>query len=417
MPIVIAAVLVAGLALLSDVWGRARLVVLGQLALALSLAFTSWTTTAWGLAAGLACAGAASGVACGAAQALLVVARRGEADRAMVRWALFSAAGDLVAPFLTAGAIGLGASYRAAMLAIAVLVAVQCAASAIAPSRGKRRAIGDLAAEPALDNDGDSGDAEPLRSAIVRAARRPRLWAWLLAAGSCTLLDELVVALAALRMARDEHAGEVVATAAAVVFAVGSIAGTALTDRAVARFSSGRVLAASSVACLLAVAALAASRGVATSCAALLLVGRGLRAASPARAGARAYDEMPGTTRAPCTRPSDASSSWSTSSRRSASASWPTATACARRSDALILQPLVILACAAALRRPRPDVSQSSPRPSLAGRGPPTRPVVPWTTARQAIRCDAAWRRTGATTSTRSSRWRATTSRFEELSR
>jgi hypothetical protein len=91
LPLAAAAILEAGTALLADVWSRARLVVVGQSGLAAALFFTAWTSSPWGLATGLAIAGAASGVACGAAQALLIVARPGDTDRAMVRWSLYCA--------------------------------------------------------------------------------------------------------------------------------------------------------------------------------------------------------------------------------------------------------------------------------------------------------------------------------------
>jgi MFS family permease len=76
LPLVAAALLEAGLALLSDVVERARLIVLGQAALAAALFFTAWTSNPWGLTLGLAFAGASSGVACGAAQALLIDSAR-----------------------------------------------------------------------------------------------------------------------------------------------------------------------------------------------------------------------------------------------------------------------------------------------------------------------------------------------------
>ncbi len=280
VPLILAALLEAGVALLSDVWSRRRLVLLGQAGLAAALAFVARTTNGWGLAMGLAVAGAASGVACGAAQATLVVSSPAGADRAMVRWALFAAVGDVLAPLVAAAAIAVGSSYRGAMLAVAVVVSVQCLGSVL------RR--GDDVWEPPRD----STPPEPIRTALARASRRGRLWAWLFAAATCTLLDELVVALAALRMANDQGASEVVATAAAVTFAVGSVLGAAVTDAAVARFSSRRVLVASGGVCALALVALLTTQSVLGSCFALLLVGVTC-APHHALSQARAYDELP----------------------------------------------------------------------------------------------------------------------------
>ena len=282
LPLIAAAVLEAGIALLSDVWSRPRLVVLGQGALAAALAFTAWTSSAWGLTLGLALAGASSGVACGAAQALLFASSPGDADRAMVRWSLYCSIGDVLTPLVTASALALGYSYRGAMGAIAVVVAVQCGVSARL-----------LAREPRIAEDPrDDEPAETLRSALARAIRLPRLWAWLLAAASCTLLDELVVALTALRLERDRGASAALAAAGAVAFAVGSVAGAALTDRAVSRTSARRVLVASAVGCVLALAAFHATEGVFVSCVALLVVGTTCAPHHPL-SQARAYAELP----------------------------------------------------------------------------------------------------------------------------
>lgn len=285
LPLVAAAGLEAGIALLSDVWSRPRLVVLGQAALAGSLAFTAWTSSPWGLTLGLALAGASSGVACGAAQALLFASSAsggGGAERAMVRWSLYCALGDVLTPLVTATALALGHSYRGAMAAIAAVVALQCAVSARLLARG---------GEP-RETPPDEEPAEPLRAALGRAVRLPRLWSWLLAAASCTLLDELVVALAALRLEHDRGAAPAAAAAVAVTFAMGSVLGTALTDRAVARTSARSVLLASAVASGLALLAFLATTSALASSVSLLVVGIACAPHHPL-AQARAYGELP----------------------------------------------------------------------------------------------------------------------------
>jgi MFS family permease len=200
----------------------------------------------------------------------------------MVRWTVFCAVGDVLAPLVTGAALALGASYRGAMLAIGLVVAAQCAASACRALRDEDTAAPRDATPP----------AEPLRAALALAFRRPRLWAWLFAAGTCTLLDELVVALAALRLERDQGAGEVLATAAALAFSVGSVAGAAVTDAVVARFSSRRVLVVSGLVCALALGAFLVTHSAAASCVALALVGVTCAAHHPL-AQAKAYEELP----------------------------------------------------------------------------------------------------------------------------
>jgi hypothetical protein len=204
----------------------------------------------------------------------------------MVRWSLYCAIGDVLTPLVTAVAIASGHSYRAAIGSIAVVVSTQCAISA--KLAGERRLDWPRERSPAALE----GKAEPLRAALARALRLPRLWAWLFAAASCTLLDELVIAMAVLRLAHERAASAAVATAVGVTFSVGSVVGAAITDRAVARSSARRVLAASAALTALALLALLSSRSVLEVGAALLAVGVTC-APHHALALAKAYGEIP----------------------------------------------------------------------------------------------------------------------------
>jgi MFS family permease len=341
LPLVAAALFEAGLALLSDVWGRARLVALGQGALAAALFFTAWTSSPWGLTLGLAAAGAASGVACGAAQALLIASSRGNAGAAMVRWSLYGAVGDVLTPIVTAAAIALGHSYRASMAVAALLVSAQCAVSAGFLSResGRDTTLDD---EPEVDRFGD---------AFARALGMPRLWAWLLAAGSCTLLDELVIALAALRFHHDGEASAALATGAAVTFSAGSVLGTVLTDRAMARRPARSVLLTSAVLCGLALGALLASSGVVAGCIALFVVGVTCAPHHPI-ALASAYEELP-------ERPGTVQAIGQLSVIIDVGAPLALGAIADRYGlgpalGCLLLQPLVVAVCALAAGRPRP---------------------------------------------------------------
>jgi MFS transporter, FSR family, fosmidomycin resistance protein len=283
LPLVVAAALEAGVALYSDRARRDHLVLGGQCALAAALFFTAWTSSGWGLAIGLALAGASSGVACGAAQVLVVVTSRHGADRAMVRWALFSSIGDILTPLITAAAIAIGHSYRGALLAIAALVCAQFATSAAGLYRGRDRGETARESEP---------PTEAIVAALARAARLPRLWMWLFAAASCTLMDELVVAFAVLRLERERGTSEVLATSAAAALAAGSIVGAAMTDRVVSRVSSRWVLVISVVACASSLTLFLSAEDLVTSSVALFLVGATSAPHHPL-AFSRAYQELP----------------------------------------------------------------------------------------------------------------------------
>lgn len=274
----IAAGLESIIALHSDRWDRRRLVVAGQALLAVALGALAVTRSPWGFTMALAVAGAASGVGCGAAQALLVTAAPSDVDRTMVRWTLFAAVGDVLAPLVTGGAMALGYSYRAAMLVVGLLVGAQSLALALVSHRS-------------VVSDADDTGAEPLGKALASAVRSPRLWVWLFAAATCTLLDELVVALATLHLARNPATGAALAALIAVTFSVGAALGTVLTDRAL-RVGSRTVLLVSSLLCIVALGALVVAETPLAVGMALLAVGITC-APHHALAFARAYETMP----------------------------------------------------------------------------------------------------------------------------
>jgi MFS family permease len=277
-PVIVAAAIEAVIAAKSDAWDRRKLMVAGQAVLAVALGVLAITRNTWVFTGALALAGAGSGVGCATAQAILVARDPAKVDRTMLRWTLFAAVGDVAAPLITGAAMALGFSYRAAMGVVGVMVAVQC--------------VGLFRVPPAPSEVDDAeAPADPLRLALGRAVRMPRLWAWLFAAATCTLLDELVIALAALRMEREQGTGPTLATSLAVTFSLGAVLGTLLTDRLVARFGSRVVLLTSAVLCACALVGVLAPSAL-VSAVALFLVGV---TCSPhhALSLARAYATMP----------------------------------------------------------------------------------------------------------------------------
>ncbi|MBA2321422.1 MAG: MFS transporter [Deltaproteobacteria bacterium] len=141
------------------------------------LAAMAWSP--WTLVLALGVWGTANGIAFGAGQAALVAASP-DPDRALTRWTLFATIGDLAAPALLA----LCGSWRLALVLTAVLPALDALAVATGPP---------LRGEPE--------DEEETLSEALRAAVRDRpLIAWLLAATSCTLMDEIILVYTSLRL-------------------------------------------------------------------------------------------------------------------------------------------------------------------------------------------------------------------------
>jgi MFS family permease len=96
-----------------------------------------------------------------------------------------------------------------------------------------------------------------------------------------------------LRLTREQGVGEALAAAAAVAFAAGSVLGSAVTDRLVARYGRRRVLIASAALCATALIANSEMEAAIASCLALFVVGL-LAAPHHALAQASAYEELPG---------------------------------------------------------------------------------------------------------------------------
>lgn len=265
LPLLGASLLEAAILVRSDRWDRTRLLVAGQAVLCTSLGLCAWAPSPWVLAFGLALAGASSGVACGAAQGALLSARPGDEERVMARWTIGCAVGDVLTPLVTAAALAAGASYRSAMGSVAVLVGLQGTASWLS-----LRGVPGERATP----EGPSS-REPLRLVLERALRMPALWAWLAAAASCTLLDEIIVALAVLRQGHGGMDGTrgALATGLAMAFSAGATVGAVATDRLLSRMPSRVLLLGSAAACAAALGAFVIGHGVVVGTASLFVLG------------------------------------------------------------------------------------------------------------------------------------------------
>lgn len=308
LPMLGSSVLEAALALVADRYPRRRVTGLGLVAMSLALVLCALATAGAGLALGLALAGAASGVACAAAQGELVTANPAGGARAMTRWVLFGSIGDVLTPVLVALMLTAGGSYRSAFIAAAAVAFVQ-GASLI--GGGVKRAEADgtdaarAAATPAAAADAGAGaadeegleredaDAVPLVVALREGVRNGPLWRWLVAAGLCTFLDEIVVAFAALYAERDLGASSAVAVACVTGVSAGAVLGASITDRLLGTVAPDRVLMGSTWATLLTLGAVVLAPSPAWL--ALALVGLGASAAPQyALAKAKAYAASPG---------------------------------------------------------------------------------------------------------------------------
>jgi predicted MFS family arabinose efflux permease len=269
LPMLLASLLETPVTLFADRLPLRRMIAASLTLLALSLAACALAPSAWVLSLALAVAGATSGVACTAAQVALVSADPSQAARALSRWTAGQAAGDSLAPLFVSGALWLGGDHSSALGAIAVLVALQAAA-----------ALRSTPPASTASEDDETPDIG-LRAALRLAAGNRRLWFYLAAGSICGLLDEVVVALAALRLHDDLGWSPALAAAAMTGISVGGIAGALLTDRLLARISTRTLLVASGAISLIALAAFIATASAWVIAVALFVLGAASAAHHP----------------------------------------------------------------------------------------------------------------------------------------
>jgi MFS family permease len=280
LPFVLSAALDAGLSLLCDWLPQRRLRAIGLAGTSISLVLVARAPSPFWLSCGLALTGAACGLACSAARAELLSHCPGNGERALVRWTLFGGLGDLASPLLVATVLGLGGSFRDALLVVAALFAVQ----ALAATREQQLP------RPARSTEEDE---VPFWRALRDAAGQRRLWLWILGAGLCTLLDEIVLAFAALHMRLDLGASDTAATTCGVAISLGGTLGAWLTERFLERVSTRRLLLLTAGASLFALALVVAAPSGSWLVPALFLLGA-TAAPQYTLLEARAYAELPG---------------------------------------------------------------------------------------------------------------------------
>jgi MFS family permease len=285
IPLIISALLEAGIALVSDRVPRRWLVAVGVALLSAALVVCALARSGYELSLGLGLAGTASGVACAAAQAELVASNPAGAELALTRWTFFGALGDVLTPLLIGGLFALGGSYRHALLLIAASSFLQ--ALSVARDAWQKRA------ERGLESLPEDEERVSLWHALAEGARNRELWLWAFGAAVCTLLDEIVIALATLRIEQELGYARSSATACATFVSLGAVAGAFVSERLLARFGSTRLLVASAVVCAMALVSVVAASSLTLLLPCLFAVGF---AAAPqfALLDARAFATMPG---------------------------------------------------------------------------------------------------------------------------
>lgn len=283
LPAIVAAFTEARLLLWAAGRGARAMIALSQGAVAIAAAAAALATAPWVLGAALGIAGATGGVGGALAQGALIDAAPDQRERTMTRWTLAGALGDLAAPVVVAVLAAAGLGWRVALLGIAAAMLLYAASLLGATLPAVARAA---------DED-DESDAEAGTLRLRDALRHPALLGWLAAATACTLLDEILVAFAALHLRLDRGASEASIGAVAAIWAMGCAIGLWLTERSLARVAPRRMLGWGAAGCTIAALAWWAMPTVATAAVGLGVLGLCSAPLYPI-AKAQAYATVPG---------------------------------------------------------------------------------------------------------------------------
>ena len=228
---------------LADRFGKKRFIVGGLAALGLANGLAAAAPSYGWLFLALLLFGPASGLGVGLSQAALVDSDPKRPETWLHRWTLAGALGDLAAPALVGLTLWLGWGWRGAFAvcgALSLLFAVLIATRPFPAPTG-----GDDAA-------GDPGWQTALRQALTHR----RLLVWAAALVACSLLDEILIVLATLRMTRDLGLAEGQALWVIAALSLGGVVALALTEsRSLRRRISTRPLALLVTVCLVSIGA------------------------------------------------------------------------------------------------------------------------------------------------------------------
>ncbi|HEX6778647.1 MAG TPA: MFS transporter [Ktedonobacterales bacterium] len=184
----------------------------------------------------------ATGVVLGLAQTALIEQSSSGTERAMTRWTIMGAVGDLASPLAVAGLLVLGLGWRqlywvGAAIWLFALIAVW-SRHFPKPQRKKSTVVQETTTE-------ESQRVQPpvsLLAGLRAALRDPILLRWAVAEKLCTMVDEIFLGFAALYLQDARHASVPVISLVLATGMVGAVAGLVALDRLLKRVAGVRLL-------------------------------------------------------------------------------------------------------------------------------------------------------------------------------
>lgn len=267
---------------LADRYPRRWFVCGGLAGLGCSCLLAAAASSYWWLFVALLLFGPLSGCGVSVSQATLVDSDPERAERWLTRWTLAGALGDLATPALLALTVASGSGWRGAFVVCGALALVQSALlwSRVFPDE-----------RPAESE--EPPESPPWREAIRAALEERSLLVWGSALVACSLLDEILVAFATLRMTRELGFSVEEALSVVACLSAGAVVGLLVAERLLDRFEPTRLLRFACFATLGALAFFVAAVTPPTARLAALALGAAATLLYPL-AKARLYRALPG---------------------------------------------------------------------------------------------------------------------------
>lgn len=227
--------------LLSDRWSKPWLLRGALLCVISGWALAGAAPNFWLLLLAVALESPATGVVLGLAQAALIEQSSNGTERAMTRWTIMGAVGDLASPLAVAGLLVLGLGWRQLYwvgAAIWLLALIGVWRRFPKPQRKKSGAAQESTTEERQRAEPSAGLLVGLRAAL----RDPILLRWAVTEKLCAMVDEIFLGFAALYLQDARHASAPVISLVLATGMVGAVAGLVVLDRLLKRVAGVRLL-------------------------------------------------------------------------------------------------------------------------------------------------------------------------------
>ena len=227
--------------LMSDRWSKPWLLRGALLCMAGGWALAAAAPGFWWLLLAVALEAPATGAALGLGQAALIERFSEGAARAMTRWTITGALGDLASPLAVTALLVLGLGWRQVYWAAAGIWFVMLLIVWFQPFL-RQQAIPSIALQKTSDEENGAEPSAGLLAGLRAALSDPILLRWAVAEKLCAMVDEIFLGFAALYLRDTRHASASAISLALAIGLMGGLVGLLALDRLLKQHAGGRLL-------------------------------------------------------------------------------------------------------------------------------------------------------------------------------